>query len=229
MLTENQKDTFQELKEGKLTSKQKTDFYYRMSKILKSELEGIEELSHLLEDLPDSYLEKIDFTKTAIAAMELTEKLVKRLDPAYPSPIAKDIDGNEYDISEGGPWKMVGRRVIRHFKIDMSDQLPGLTEALAGVEVSYEPFQEEVALLHRLTEHQMTIKRIRDESANDPHIYGAKAFNEAILPKLKTRGQNFDAKTTFVIGDHQRDVTDEESIEQFTKIEEAVLGIEPQV
>lgn len=81
MLTENQKKTFQELKEGKLTAKQRTDFYYRMSKILKNELERIEEMTCLLNELPDVYLEKVDFTNTIAAAMELTETLLKKLDP----------------------------------------------------------------------------------------------------------------------------------------------------
>lgn len=81
MLTDRQKETFKELKEGKLTAKQKADFYYRMSNILKDNLEGLEEMAFLLKEIPDNYLEKINLIVAAISAMKLTEELIKKLDP----------------------------------------------------------------------------------------------------------------------------------------------------
>lgn len=87
MLTQNQKEAFKKIKEkvsvedGGLNAKQKGDFYYRMSKILKDELEGLNDLVFLMNELPDSYLEKIDLNETAKSAMKLTEELIKKLNP----------------------------------------------------------------------------------------------------------------------------------------------------
>ena len=52
MLTYKQEETFQRLKEGKLTASQKADFYYRLSGILKKDLEGRNYLSRLLHEIP---------------------------------------------------------------------------------------------------------------------------------------------------------------------------------
>jgi len=81
MLTDRQKETFKDLKEGKLTAKQKADFYYRMSNILKDSLEGLEDLSLILKEISYGGLEKIDLAAAAISAMKLTEVLLQLRDP----------------------------------------------------------------------------------------------------------------------------------------------------
>ena len=237
MLTENQKEAFRKIKEkvkvedGGMNAKQRGDFYYRMSKILKEQIEGLNDLVFLLNELPDSYLEKIDLREAAMAAMELTEELVRRLDPAFPSPIIKDSKGVEQDIREAPPkgeqWRMVGRRVIRYFDIDMKSYLPGIADADTTIKTSYEPSEEEIAFLHRLTDHQLVLEKTREESARNRRRFTANEFNENILPSLKRRGKNFEAKIVSIVGDHVRDTTLKESIEQFDIAEKMCFGEEP--
>jgi len=137
MLTENQKKTFQKVKAGKLNKKQTADFYYRMSKILKNELNGIEEMTRLLNELPDNYLDKIDLNKITPTAMELTEKLVTRLDP---SPYAsRDTEGKYH--------------IFRHYRVNLAGSIPLLGDATASVDVCYEATTEEVKFFSRLIDH----------------------------------------------------------------------------
>ena len=79
MLTDTQKGTLLKLKDGKLTPKQKADFYYRMSNILKKELEGLDDVLLLLEEIPDTYLEKISLQNTAAPAMKLATKILEKV------------------------------------------------------------------------------------------------------------------------------------------------------
>ncbi len=81
MLTDKQEMTFQKLKAGELTASEKADFYYRLSGILKKDLEGLKDLSRLLDEIPEGSLKKINLVEAAVTAMDLTEKIVKKLDP----------------------------------------------------------------------------------------------------------------------------------------------------
>ena len=81
MLTDKQEETFQKLNAGKLTASEKADFYYRLSGILKKDLEGLKDLSRLLDEIPKGNLKKINLMDAATTAMELTEKLIKKLNP----------------------------------------------------------------------------------------------------------------------------------------------------
>jgi hypothetical protein len=81
MLTDKQEETLKKLKAGEITASEKADFYYRLSGILKKDLEKIKDLSRLLDEIPEGNLKKIDLMEATTAAMELTEKLVKKLDP----------------------------------------------------------------------------------------------------------------------------------------------------
>jgi hypothetical protein len=228
MLSKSQQVMFDKIKMKKLTSKQKGDFYYRMSKILSKKLDELEAISYLLDTIPLSYQDKIDLRVPAMRAMDITEKLVKRLDPAYPSPIIKDSRGIERDIREtplaGEKWNMVGRRAVRHFTVNMKSYLPGVADADATIKTSYEPIAEEVAFLNRLTEHQLNLEKIREESARNHKRFSAKEFTVEILPRLKKQGNNFEAKVMCIVGDHIHDTTQEESAEQFDKTEELALG-----
>ena len=228
MISRPQQEMFDKIANGKLTAKQKGDFYYRMSKVLQKKLDELEAISFLLDAIPHTYQNKINLMKPAMQAMDITEKLVKRLDPAYPSPIVKDSKGNECDIHEAPPdgeeWDFVGRRVIRYFNIDMKSYLPGISGACATIKTSYEPMDEEVAFLHRLTGHQRRIEAIREDSSHPHRDYSHKEFKDVILPALSKRGKNFSAKSVSIIGDYVRDTTLEETRREFTKTEE-VLGI----
>jgi len=149
MISKPQQEMFDKIKADSLTAKQKGDFYYRMSKVLKNKLDELETISYLLDAIPLAYQDKIDLRIPAMHAMDITEKLVERLDPAYPSPIIKDSKGNECDIREAPPegeeWNFVGRRVVRHFTVNMKSYLPGVADADATIKTSYEPAEEEVA------------------------------------------------------------------------------------
>ena len=160
MLTENQKKTFQEIKEGKLNQKQKADFYYRMSKILKNELEEIEELSRLLDELPDSYLEKVNFAKTTIAVMKLTEKLVEKVDPTV------IVDG----------------KAVRIFKVRRTLCIPGIEEIVVTNKVTYTPTEEEKCFFGQFADHIKTLEATISP-AKDSHVYTPEEFTDETLAK----------------------------------------------
>ncbi|MFZ2472773.1 MAG: hypothetical protein WAW52_12650 [Methanothrix sp.] len=212
--------------EKELTSKEKCDFYCRMSKILTKKLDELEKISCLLDEVPLSYQNKIDLMGPAINAMDIIEKLVKRLDPAYPSPIIRDSKGNECDIREAPPegeeWNFVGRRVVRHFTVDMKSYLPGVEDTDAVIETCYEPSSDEVAFLHRLTDHQWKLERIREESTHNHKRLAVEEFREVILPKLEKRGTNFKARVVCIVGDYECDTTQKESEEEFHKTEQSI-------
>jgi hypothetical protein len=81
MLTDKQKETFQKLKDGKLTTSEKADFFYRLSGILKKDLKGLKDLSLLLDEIPEGNLKKINMLDSVTSAMELTKKLIQKLNP----------------------------------------------------------------------------------------------------------------------------------------------------
>jgi hypothetical protein len=233
-LTKHQREMFEKINRdltnpsnGKeLSSKEKCDFYFRMSKILTKKLNELETISCLLDEVPLSYQNKINLMRPAMHAMDITEKLVKRLDPAYPSPIIKDSKGSECDVHEAPPdgeeWNFVGRRIIRYFNIDMKSYLPGVADACSIIKTSYEPTDEEVAFLHKLTGHQRKLEEIREESSHPHREYSHKEFKDVILPALRKRGKNFSARTISTVGDYVRDTTPDESYQQFTKTDECV-------
>lgn len=162
MLTDKQEQTFQELKAGKLTASEKADFYYRLSGILKKDLEGLKDLSRLLDEIPESYLEKINRSDAAIIAMGLTEKLVEKLDPV---PISPKDDG--------------GRQIFRHFKVKAP--FPGIVDATTRVKVRCDATEEEITLFNRLTQHIGALEGIIRSSEYDPHTYSYEEFNADFL------------------------------------------------
>lgn len=119
--------------------------------------------------------------------MDITEWLVERLDPAFVSPIVKDN-------------KRVGSRIIRRYKVDIKSYFQGLTDGTAIFKVSYEPLKEEIDFLDRLTCHQSKLDKIRHESETRSRIVANREFKDIILPKLKKRGKNFEAKAEYAVG-----------------------------
>lgn len=209
MLTDKQEKTFQKLKAGELTPSEKADFYYRMSGILKKELEGIKDLSRLMDEMPENHLKKIVTREVAISAMGLTEKLVRRFEPAYLSPIDdKNLAG--------------GRQIIRRYKVAIESNLPGITGAIAHIKASYEPTKGEMEFVRRVGEHHVDIENMRRHFERDPRTYSANEFREEILPKLKSRGQNFKFETEFIIGDVTEKISEKESATRFDKVEKLI-------
>lgn len=171
MLTDRQKETFKELKEGKLTAKQKADFYYRMSNILKDNLEGLEEMAFLLKEIPNNYLEKIDHITAATAAMKLTEKLVKMVEP---SPFAARDESGKYHI-------------YRHFKVDLSNELQGLTQSVASVDVAYEPTEEEMRFFRLLMYHIVVLQEMYERNERPNEVFTLEELDKKIASIVKGR------------------------------------------
>jgi len=164
MLNSKQRETFQKIKEGGLTAKQKGDFYYRMSKILKDELEGLNDLVFLLNELPDSYMKnKIGFEKAAVDAMGLTEKLIDMLDP----PAIREDD----------------HQAKQRFRVDLASALPGFPSTVAMYKASYSPSEEEIAFSHRLSCHTQRLKEILT-GGQYPKLYSVREF-DMILSNLR--------------------------------------------
>ena len=126
MLTDKQKQTFKDLKAGKLTARQKADFFYRMSNILKSNLDDIRELSCMFDELPESYLEKINLREAGLHVMGLTEKIVEKIQPA-------EIYLNEEGYHE----------IARYFKVDFSAEFPMLTTPESEAVLCYPASEED--------------------------------------------------------------------------------------
>jgi len=166
MLTENQKEAFRKIKkktkveDGGLNAKQKGDFYYRMSKILKEDLGGLDDLVFLLNELPDSYLEKINLSETADSAMRLMEKLVDKVNPTV----------------------IVNGKAVQIFKIKRPSFVPGINEFIVNVKVTYTPTNEGKCFLDRLANH---IKRMEATTSptKDSHIYTPEEFTDEFLAK----------------------------------------------
>jgi hypothetical protein len=195
-----------------------------MSKVLKKRLDELETILYLLDEIPESYQsqDKMDLRKAAINAMDITDKLIERLDPAFNIPYYQDRDGNECDYREHVEGaRREGSRVIRHFNVDMKSYLPGITNGRATIKVSYEPTDEEIEFIRRINEHQYKIDEIRNNSERPHRLYSAKEFNDIVIPKLKARGTNFKYDTEFIIGDPIDGLPSEkDSIDQFHKIDD---------
>jgi hypothetical protein len=168
------------LKDGKLTPKQKADFYYKMAKILGKDLNRLKELPRLLKTMPDSYLGKINFRDAATAAMELTEILIEKSKPTHISQ--ELLDGS---IS-----------AERFYTIKLGNSLPGLRNATINVGVTYKPTNEELRFNRRLYDHKTyTMPMIVDHGK-----YSLKEFTENILPSIKSKDPNLKIKNRGVIG-----------------------------
>jgi hypothetical protein len=167
MLSTTQRETFQKIKEGGgLTAKQKGDFYYRMSKILKDELEGLNDLVFLLNELPDSYMKnKIDFKKVAVDAMGLTEKLIDMLDP----PAIREDN----------------HQAKQRFRVDLASALPGFPSTIAIYKAFYSPSKEEIDFSHRLLCHTQRLKEILT-GGQLPKLYSVREF-DMILSDLRKK------------------------------------------
>jgi hypothetical protein len=171
MLTDRQKETFKDLKEGKLTPKQKADFYYRMSNILKDYLEGIEDVAFILNEIPASYLEKVNLIAAATFAMNLTEKLTEMLDP---SPFASRDAAGKY-------------HTYRHFRVDMSGELKGLTQTTADIEVVYEPTEEEVLFFRQLIYHITKMEEIYRQNERPNEVFTYREYEKKVASIVKGR------------------------------------------
>ena len=188
MLTENQKEAFRKIKEkvkpeeGGLTAKQKGDFYFRMSKILKDDLEGLNGLTTLLNELPDSYLEKINLSKVTQFAMKLTEELVKKIGP---SPYAARDGEGKYHIH-------------RFYRVDMTDKLLGLTQATASIEVIYEASEEEVQFFRRLTEHTSRLEAMYQENERPNEILTPEEMEKSVT--FATKGRPYKTMVMGLVG-----------------------------
>lgn len=175
MLTVKQKATFKDLKQGKLTAKQKADFYYRISKIFEAEAKfTIKEMSMLLDEIPDTYLEKkIDFYAMANDSMELLEKLLINLEPA---PVFGD--GEE-------------KKVIRRFRVEVDNPIPdvilnGDYKPIAVITATYRPNESETEFIERLKNFVDHARGSMDLAAKDFRNYTMDEFNKK-LKKLKKK------------------------------------------
>ena len=174
MLTVKQKAVFQDLRQGKLTAKQKADFYYRISMIFKAEAEStIKEMSMLLDEIPDTYLEKIDFYAMANDSMELLEKLLINLEPA---PVFGDGEEKE---------------VIRRFRVEVDNPIPdvilnGDYKPIAVVTATYRPNESETEFIERLKNFVDHARGSMDLAAKDFRNYTMDEFNKK-FKKLKRK------------------------------------------
>jgi hypothetical protein len=147
MLTDIQEETLQRLKSGELTASEKADFFYRLSGILKKDIGKIKDLSRLLDEIPDSNLKKINLVEAATAAMELTKKLVEKLDP--PQVRRKTLSN-----------KIVGFSAVKSFsiktfneKLFVGDEDSKQDIKCIDYSIIRDLTEEEKVLVHNISEH----------------------------------------------------------------------------
>ena len=182
-MTDTQKERenkLQMLKEGRLTPKQKADFYYKMAKILTKELGRLKELSMMLKVTPDSYLGKIDFAEAATFAMDLTETLIERSKPAR---ISKELtDGTLH--------------AERMYKVDLGSSLPGLKYATIDLKVDSKPSPEEIKFNQRLRDHKMLVM----SNMLDYGKYSLKDFINNVMPTLRANDPDLKIENVGITG-----------------------------
>ena len=159
MLTDTQKKTFNDLKDGKLSPKQKADFYFRMSNILKEKLEEVKDAIYLLNEIPDSYLEKIDLAEAATGAMKLSEAILKKraLPQVRPTHLMTNIQAvKSYDLGPDNlklpPYEgkemalsIVGLSVISDLTEDESKMINHVLEHINSLKATLTPTREKVS------------------------------------------------------------------------------------
>jgi hypothetical protein len=140
MLTTKQKETIKKLNDGKLTSQEKADFYFRLSRIFKKNAESTAaDMITVLNTVPESYLNKIDKNKLAFDTVELLKKLIDLLD------LAQTYSSDSEDRPS---------IVYKRFRVEFDNPLPNFVLSqgapTAVVTVSYQPSAEETALVDQL-------------------------------------------------------------------------------
>jgi hypothetical protein len=174
MLTDKQVETFRKLRAGQLTASEKADFYYRMLSILRKNLEGLEDISCLMEEMPDNHLKKITKTslmEAATAAMKLTEMLLWKIDPA---PLSECEDGKY--------------QVIRY--IDIKHAFPGLPDQRISAKAIYEPDDEEVEFLKKLGAHADGLKALTESGGrHSGFVHGPEQINEEFISQTFCSGE----------------------------------------
>jgi len=192
MLTDKQEKTFQKLKVGELNASERADFYYRLSGILKKDLGGLRDLSRLLDEIPEGNLKKINLMEAATAAMELTEKLVKKLDPPQ---VRQKVVSN----------KIVGLSAVKSFSLGPFDERyyykdeDGKQELKSiGYSVIRDLTEEENTLIYNISWHidnlrdSITPKRITIESPIEEFL--TKEL-PALIEEAKSKGVKYQVTT----------------------------------
>lgn len=165
-------EKLQKLKDGTLKGKQKADFYFKMTKILEREFNRFDELSSLLEVIPDSYLTEIDFQEATLSALALTDKLIDRVGPA------------PFSYKQEGPPEP---KVTREFNI--TDSFPGLEDILV-IRLEYEPRKDEMMVFNRLVGYLNIWANKTKKANNYPQMYTMDEFNNAVLPWIRKKAKD---------------------------------------
>ena len=170
MLTTKQQESFQNLKDGKLNTKQKADFYYRLSNILKTELESIDDLILLIDEIPDGYEKKIDFRKSAVLAMKLTERLIEKVDPL--------------------PVVYPGGKAVKNFLAKQPSYIPNFDDLKVMHVLSYKPTAEEMSFFDQFSKHRRALDKIANPE-KPPHeyvVYDQEEVKKVIDNEMVLRG-----------------------------------------
>ena len=183
MITDAQEETLKKLEAGKLSPKQKADFYYRMSNILKNYLEGLNEAAYLLDAIPDSYLEKINLQGAAAKSMLLCEAMMKQLDlPTVEANFIKtDIEAvRKFDLGEDNrrllpqdykeyPFPVIGCSVVRGLTGAEAETVTRILEHIQSVEAMLVPRRQKMSEHEFLTRVQPSIYTDAENKAVECH------------------------------------------------------------
>lgn len=168
--------------EDVLKDRRLNDFYVR--KALTRWLDSIEDIDLILEKLPLEQLEKNEILKAEMifGLFKITEKLVARFNP---TPYASRDKEGKYHI-------------YRHFRVDMSRQLLGLTQSTVDIDVVYEPTKEEIRVYNQLISHITELNEMLRLNEQPNEVFTPAELNKKVASIVK--GRPYAAKVTGMVG-----------------------------
>ncbi|MGD0953112.1 MAG: hypothetical protein ABR985_12095 [Methanotrichaceae archaeon] len=150
-------------------TKKSNDF--RVRKYVKDSLANLDEILWILDTLPENQVSKIFAYEDAYRLFKLTEKVVAALGP---SPFAAADENGKHHVH-------------RHFKVDLSNKLSGLTKSTVGIELVYEPTDEEVKFFQELTNHSTELEATYQRNERPSGVFTSEELDKKIASIVKGR------------------------------------------
>lgn len=159
------------VRRDELDTETKKSNEFRVRKYVKDSLKNLDEIIWILDTLPENQVSKIFAYEDAYRLFKLTEKVVAVLGP---SPIAAADEKGKH-------------HVFRHFKVDLSNRLSGLTKSMVGVDVVYEPSDEEVKFFRELEDHITELEATYQRNERPSGVFTSEELEQKIASIVKRR------------------------------------------
>ena len=155
---------------------------FRVRKYIKDSFKDLEEILWILDTLPENQVSKIFTYEDVYRLFKLTEKVVTVLGP---SPFAAKDENGKYHVH-------------RHFRVDLSNKLSGLTQSMVGVDVVYEPSDEEVEFFRKLVGHITQLEETYRLNERPNEVFTSEELDKKVASIVK--GRPYTANVVSVVG-----------------------------